>query len=52
MWQSKRIFSAMLDELIFDVALEAHHEVLKGKSVCQVCHTRYVHCLSPLISSV
>ncbi|KXN83563.1 hypothetical protein AN958_01128, partial [Leucoagaricus sp. SymC.cos] len=35
-----RIFSAMLDELIFDVAIEAHHEVLKGKSICQICHTR------------
>lgn len=40
--QSKRIFSAMLDDIIFDVALQAHHEVLKGKSICQVCQTRYV----------
>jgi hypothetical protein len=40
--QSKRIFSAMLDDIIFDVALQAHHEVLKGKAICQVCQTRYV----------
>ncbi|KAJ3568976.1 hypothetical protein NP233_g5357 [Leucocoprinus birnbaumii] len=37
---SKRIFSAMLDELIFDVAIEAHHEVMKGKALCSICHTR------------
>ncbi|KAF5356361.1 hypothetical protein D9756_004236 [Leucocoprinus leucothites] len=43
---SKRIFSAMLDELIFDVAIEAHHEAMKAKSVCSVCHTRYEYPLS------
>lgn len=37
---SKRIFAAMLDDIIFDVVIEAHHEVMKGKSVCRTCHTR------------
>lgn len=31
----------MLDDIIFDVVIEAHHEVMKGKSVCRTCHTRY-----------
>ncbi|KAL9715758.1 hypothetical protein Ac2012v2_000200 [Leucoagaricus gongylophorus] len=40
--QSKRIFAAMLDDIIFDVVIEAHHEVMKGKSVCRTCHTRKI----------
>jgi len=31
----------MLDDIIFDVAIEAHHEVMKGRSICKTCHTRY-----------
>lgn len=49
-WQSKRIFSAMLDDIIFDVALQAHHEVLRGKAVCQICNTRWVDTTPPFLN--
>lgn len=41
-FQTARVFSAMLDELIMDATLQSHHEVARGRAVCGVCHTRYV----------
>lgn len=46
MLQTQRIFSAMLDELVMDVTLQSHHESIRSKVVCFVCHTRYA-CLYP-----
>ncbi|KIY51383.1 hypothetical protein FISHEDRAFT_71008 [Fistulina hepatica ATCC 64428] len=37
---SKRIFSAMVDDLVMDAALQAHHDVAKSRAVCSVCNTR------------
>ncbi|KAJ8586822.1 hypothetical protein M405DRAFT_339327 [Rhizopogon salebrosus TDB-379] len=35
-----KIFSAMLDDLTTDVALQAHHQILRSRAVCGICHTR------------
>ncbi|KAI0321671.1 hypothetical protein OF83DRAFT_208057 [Amylostereum chailletii] len=37
---TSRIFSAMLDDIIMDVALQSHQEVARSRAVCEVCHTR------------
>lgn len=40
--QASRMFNAMLDDILMDVALQSHQEVARSKAVCDVCHTRYV----------
>ncbi|KAF8203266.1 hypothetical protein BJ912DRAFT_350274 [Pholiota molesta] len=35
-----RVFAAMLEELVMDAALQSHHEVARGRTVCAVCKTR------------
>jgi hypothetical protein len=35
-----RLFSAMLDELVMDAALQGHHEIARGRAPCQICRTR------------
>jgi len=42
MHQTSKIFSAMLDDLAMDAALQAHHQLLRSRAVCRTCHTRYV----------
>ncbi|KAG2160042.1 uncharacterized protein EDB93DRAFT_1113127 [Suillus bovinus] len=37
---TSKIFSAMLDDLAMDVALQAHHQLLRSRAVCRICHTR------------
>ncbi|KAF9056618.1 hypothetical protein BJ165DRAFT_1434929 [Panaeolus papilionaceus] len=37
---SNKIFAAMLDELVLDAALQAHHEVARARAMCSVCGTR------------
>lgn len=37
---ASKIFSAMLDDLAMDVALQAHHQLLRSRAVCRICHTR------------
>jgi hypothetical protein len=32
----------MVDEIVMDTVLQSHHEVMRSKAVCHVCHTRYV----------
>lgn len=34
------ILSSILDELVLDTALQAHHEVARSGAVCQICKTR------------
>jgi len=34
------LFSAMLDDITLDMSLQAHYEVQKMNTVCNVCHTR------------
>jgi len=38
---TSKIFSAMLDDIIMDVALQSHHEVSRSRAICHVCNT---HC--------
>ncbi|PPR07672.1 hypothetical protein CVT24_003815 [Panaeolus cyanescens] len=42
---SNKIFATMLDELVLDAALQAHHEVARARAMCSVCGTRY----SPIV---
>jgi hypothetical protein len=35
------IFSAMLDDIVLDTALQSHHEVTRSRAICHVCNT---HC--------
>lgn len=37
---TSKLFSAMLDDLAMDVALQAHHQLLRSRAVCRICHTR------------
>ncbi|KAG7450266.1 uncharacterized protein BT62DRAFT_927581 [Guyanagaster necrorhizus] len=37
---TNKLFCAMLDEIVMDAAIEAHHDVLKSRSICSVCNTR------------
>ncbi|KAG1889431.1 hypothetical protein F4604DRAFT_1712299 [Suillus subluteus] len=37
---TSKIFSAMLDDLAMDAALQAHHQLLRSRAVCRTCHTR------------
>jgi hypothetical protein len=43
--QASTVFSAMLDDLVLDAALQSHHEVTRSRAVCQVCNTRCDHFL-------
>ncbi|KAN0100890.1 hypothetical protein V8E55_000874 [Tylopilus felleus] len=35
-----RLFSAMLDDLVMDAALQGHHEIARSRVPCQICRTR------------
>ncbi|OAX39418.1 hypothetical protein K503DRAFT_739453 [Rhizopogon vinicolor AM-OR11-026] len=37
---TSKIFSAMLDDLTMDAALQAQHQLLRSRAVCRICHTR------------
>ncbi|KAG1749719.1 uncharacterized protein EDB91DRAFT_761172 [Suillus paluster] len=37
---TSKIFSAMLDDLAMDAALQSHHQLLRSRAVCRICHTR------------
>ncbi|KZV77603.1 hypothetical protein PENSPDRAFT_679150 [Peniophora sp. CONT] len=37
---ASKMFNAMLDDILMDVALQSHQEVARSKAVCEVCHTR------------
>ncbi|OJA21260.1 hypothetical protein AZE42_02534 [Rhizopogon vesiculosus] len=37
---TSKIFSAMLDDLTMDTALQAQHQLLRSRAVCRICHTR------------
>lgn len=38
--QATRLFSAMLEDLVMDAALQGHHETARGRVPCQICRTR------------
>jgi hypothetical protein len=38
----------MLNDLIMDTALQAHHEIARSRAVCHICHTRCVNLQFPL----
>jgi hypothetical protein len=40
--QALRLFDAMLDDIVVDVALQSHQEVARSRRKCDVCHTQYV----------
>ncbi|KAF8480937.1 hypothetical protein DFH94DRAFT_435676 [Russula ochroleuca] len=44
-----RLFDAMLDDIVVDVALQSHQEVARSRRKCDVCHThcRQVHTPAP-----
>lgn len=44
--QASRLFDAMLDDIVIDVALQSHQEVARSRRKCDVCHTQCV--LSPM----
>ncbi|VDB99378.1 unnamed protein product [Peniophora sp. CBMAI 1063] len=37
---ASRMFNAMLDDILMDVALQSQQEVARSKAVCDVCHTK------------
>jgi hypothetical protein len=40
--QASRLFDAMLDDIVVDVALQSHQEVARSRRKCDVCHTQCV----------
>jgi hypothetical protein len=46
--QASRLFAAMLDDIVVDVALQSHQEVARSRRKCDVCHTQYVLSNGPL----
>ena len=40
--QASRLFAAMLDDIVVDVALQSHQEVARNRRKCDVCHTQCV----------
>lgn len=38
--QAARLFSAMLEDLVMDAALQSHHEIARSRAPCQICRTR------------
>ncbi|KZT19359.1 hypothetical protein NEOLEDRAFT_1142133 [Neolentinus lepideus HHB14362 ss-1] len=37
---ASRLLSAMLDDIVMDITLQAHQEMARNRAVCDVCHTR------------
>lgn len=40
--QASRLFAAMLDDIMVDVALQSHQEVARSRRKCDVCYTQCV----------
>jgi hypothetical protein len=40
--QASKLFAAMLDDIVLDVALQSHQEVARSRRKCEVCQTQYV----------
>ncbi len=40
--QASRLFAAMLDDIVVDVALQSHQEVARSKRKCDICNTQCV----------
>jgi hypothetical protein len=50
------MFSEMIDDVVLETSLQSHREISRSRSVCDVCHMKYVSALlpfhpSPLISA-
>jgi hypothetical protein len=41
-YQASRLFEALLDDIMVDVALQSHQEVARNRRKCDICHTQYV----------
>jgi hypothetical protein len=50
--QASRLFEALLDDIVVDVALQSHQEVARNRRKCDVCHTQYVSLQSGLLTGV
>ena len=40
--QSSIFLSEMLEEILMDVVQQSHKEIARARTVCDICHTRYV----------
>ena len=40
--QASRLFAAMLDDIVVDVAVQSHQEVARSRRKCDVCYTQCV----------
>lgn len=40
--QASRLFEALLDDIVVDVALQSHQEEARNRRKCDICHTQYV----------
>ncbi len=40
--QASRLFAAMLDDIVVDVASQSHQEVARSKRKCEACYTQCV----------
>ena len=40
--QASRLFAAMLDDIVVDVAMQSHQEVARSRRKCDVCYTQCV----------
>ncbi|KAH9982226.1 hypothetical protein BGW80DRAFT_1262279 [Lactifluus volemus] len=51
---ASRLFAAMLDDIVVDLAIQSHQEVARSKRKCDLCqtHCRQVHTPSPSGTSV
>jgi hypothetical protein len=50
--QASRLFAAMLDDIVVDVALQSHQEVARSRRKCEVCHTQCVFFPGPYRGSL
>ena len=46
---ASRLFAAMLDDIVVDVALQSHQEVARNRRKCDVCHTQCVFFFTPRV---
>ncbi|KDQ54734.1 hypothetical protein JAAARDRAFT_37833 [Jaapia argillacea MUCL 33604] len=37
---TSKLMDAMVDDIVMDIGLKAHHEIVRSRAVCHICHTR------------
>jgi len=45
--QASRVLNAMLDDVLMDIALQAHQEVARTRALCEVCGIKCVNLSQP-----